>query len=100
MHSTSDLFMSFVYIFYVTDLVVQRCPCLMVCMDISIMGMCRPFAQMFKLSVLISSLKVFRLNSLYPWNGSMLNLIALYMLVTVLNSLMILSVIFEMQFRL
>ena len=41
------------------------------------------------------SLKSFSLKSLSPWNTSMLKPLYLYMLVTVFNYLMILSVLFE-----
>ena len=72
MHSASNLVMSLVYLLYYTECVVKRAPCLMVCMDHSMMGMCRPFAQIFKLAGLMFSFNTFMLKSLSPWYISML----------------------------
>ena len=77
---------------------VQRDILLMICMDLSMMGTCRPFAHMFTLAGLMCSLKAFRLNLLSPWKTSMLKPLAFYMLLTVFNYLTILSALFEMQF--
>ena len=93
-HSKSDLVISFVYLLYSTECVVQRAPCLMVRMDISMMGMCRTFAHMFKLAGLVFSLKEFIMNSLSPLYTFMFKPLHLYMLVTVCSSLIILSVFF------
>ena len=60
-HSTSDLVMSFVYILYCIDCVVQRAPWLMVYMDLLMMGMCCTFSHMFKLAGLMCYLKPFNL---------------------------------------
>ena len=57
MHSTSDLVMRVVYLLYVTECVVQRTPFLMVFMDLSMMGMCHSFAQIFKIAGLMCYLK-------------------------------------------
>ena len=77
MNSTSDLVMSLMYLLYGTECMVQRSPCLMVFMDISMMGLCCPFAQIFKLADLMCSLKAFMLNSLYPCYISMLKPVTL-----------------------
>ena len=95
MHSTSENFMRFVYMLYVTECVVQRSPSFMVCMELSKIEMCFPFAQMFKLADLMCSFNAFRLKSLSPWNTSMLKPLALYMLVIFFNCFMILSALFE-----
>ena len=71
----------------------------MVCMDLLMMGIFHPFAQMFKLADLMCSLKAFRLNSLYPWKMSMFKPLDLYMLLNVFNYLMMLSALFEVQFN-
>ena len=76
---------------------VQRDPCLVVYMDLLMMVMCHPFAQMFKLPVLMCSLKAFRLNLLSLWKTSNLGPLALYILLTVFNYLMMFSVLFEVQ---
>ena len=76
---------------------VQRTPFLMDFMDLSMMGMCRPFAQMFKLAGLMFSLKTFRSNSFYPWKMSMLKPLDLYMMLSVFNYLIILSALFEVK---
>ena len=94
----SYLVMSFVYLFYGTECVMQRAPCSMFCMELSMMVMCLPFAQMFKLSGVMCSIKVFMLNYLSPCNTSMLKPFSLYMLLTVFNSLMIFSALFEIKF--
>ena len=96
-HSTSELVMSFIYILYVTECVVQWSPCLMFCMDLMMMWMYHPFEHMFKIAGLICSLKAFKVNLLSPRNTSMYKPLDLYMLVTVFNSLMILSLLFEMK---
>ena len=44
------------------------------------------------------SIKSFRLNSLSLWKMSMLKTLALYMLLTVINYLMMLSALFEVKF--
>ena len=62
MYSTSDLVISLVYPLYGKEYVMQRDIFLMVLMNISMMGMCRPCVHMFKLSGLIFSLKAFILN--------------------------------------
>ena len=62
------------------------------------MGMCLPFSNMFKLAGLVFSLKAFRLNSLSLCKRSILKPLSLYMLLTVLNSLMMLSALFEVKF--
>ena len=67
MHSTSDIFISLVHPFYGTECVVQHGTWLMVWMDLSAMGICRPFTHMFKLSGLMFLLKAFILNSLSLW---------------------------------
>ena len=66
MHSASNLVMSLVYLLYGTEYVVQRALFLMVCMDLSIMEMCRPFVQMFKRYGMMCSLKAFMSNRLSP----------------------------------
>ena len=76
-HSTSDLVMRFVYLLQGTECVVQRATCLMVCMELLMMGMCRTFVHRFKLSGLWCSLKAFMLKSLSPWKTYMLNTLAL-----------------------
>ena len=98
MNYTSELVMSLMYLFYGTQCVVQRAPCYIVCMDLSIMEICCTFAQMFELSDLMCYLKEFRLKSFYPWKTSMLKPLYLYMLVNVFNCLMILSELFDIQF--
>ena len=45
---------------------VKRAHFLIDYIDLLMMGMCRTFAQMFKLAGLMFSLKAFRLNSLSP----------------------------------
>ena len=67
-------------------------------MNLLIMGMRHPFAQMFKIAGLIFYLKAFWLNFLSPRKTSMLKPLALYMMLTVFNSLMMLSAIFEVKF--
>ena len=62
------------------------------------MGICCAFAHMFKLYGLMCSIKEFRLNSLSPWETSMLKPIDLCMLLTVFNSLMMLSALIEVKF--
>ena len=98
MNSTSGLVMSLIYLLYCMECVLQRAPCLMVFMDLSMMGICCPFEHILKIAGLMCPLKVFKLNSLYPRNMSMLKPLALYMLVTVFNYLMILFVLFEIKF--
>ena len=56
-HPKSDLVMSFVYLLYVIECVVHIAPCLMVCMELSTVGMFCPFAHIFKLSGLMCYLK-------------------------------------------
>ena len=58
---------------------------------------CRPFSQMFKLAVLVCSLKSFMLNFLSPLYKSKLKPFYLYMLVTFWSSLMILYILFEIK---
>ena len=62
------------------------------------MGMCGQFAHMFKLAILMCSLKAFQLKSLSFWKISTIKPIALYILFTVLNYLMVFSALFEVQF--
>ena len=78
--------MSLVYFSYGKECVLHRDPCLMVCLYLSIIGMCRTFAQMLKCFGLIWFLKAFMLNSLSLWCMSMLKYLDLYMLVTVWSS--------------
>ena len=98
MYYKSVLVMIFVYLLYGTECVLHCALLLMVCMDLSMMGMCHPFAQIYKLAGLMCYIKAFRLNSLSPQKTSMLKHLDLYMLLTVFNYLMILSVLFEVQF--
>ena len=97
MYLTSDFVIIFVYILYGTECVVQRAPCLVVCMDHLMIGTCLPFAHMFNLSWMMCYLKALKFNLLSPWTKSMLKPLAFYMLVTVFIFLMILSVLFEIQ---
>ena len=62
------------------------------------MGICHPFAQMFKFSGLMWSLKAFILNFLSPLYKFMLKPLDFYMLVTVWIYLVILFVLFEIPF--
>ena len=62
MYSKSVLVMIFVYLLYGTECVMKRAPLFMVCMELSMMVMCCPFAHMFKLAGLVFSIKVFRFN--------------------------------------
>ena len=77
---------------------MQHNPFLMVCLDLSMMIMCRPFAHIFKLSGLMCSLKAFMLNLFSPCKTPTLNRLALYIFLNVFNYLMILSVLFDIQF--
>ena len=61
------------------------------------MGMCHTCAYMFKISVLICSLKEFILDSFSLWYTFMLKPIALYMLVTSWSSWIILSALLEIK---
>ena len=98
MHSTSKLVISFMYILWDTECVVQRATCLMDCMDLLMMVICCTFSQMFKIDGLVISLKTFRLNLLCSYKTSMLKPLSLYMLLTVLNYLMMLYALFEVKF--
>ena len=69
----------------------------MVCVELSMMGMCRHFAHMFKIDGLMCSLKSFKLKFLSLWKPSMLNSLALYMMLTVFNYLMVFPALFEVQ---
>ena len=69
-------------------------------MELLIIVMFRPFAQMFNLAELVCSLKAFRLNLFSPRETDMLNCLALYMRLIFFNSLMILFAFFELQFLL
>ena len=70
----------------------------MVYMGLSIMLVWRPFAQTFKISGLISYLKLFGLNSFSPLKTSVLKPLVLYMLLTAFNFLILFSAIFQVQF--
>ena len=89
MHSKSELVMRTVYLLYGTEGVMQCAPCLVVCMDISIMVICFRFSQIFKLSCLMCCLKELMLNLMSLWYIFMLKPLALYMFVTVWSSLII-----------
>ena len=82
---------------YGTECVVQCAHLLMVFMYISMMVMCRPFAHMFKIYGLMCSLKVFMLNLLSLWYAYMLKPLALYRLMNVWSSLMMLYALFEIK---
>ena len=79
---------------------VKRAPCLMVWMNILMMRMCCPCEHIFKLSGLLLSFNAFIFNSLSPWYTFMFKPPALYMLVTMWSSWMILSAILDIKFLL
>ena len=98
MHSTSDLVIILVYLLYGIYCMVHCSPCLMVCMDILIMGTCSAFVHRFKPAGMMCSLKSFMLNLFSPLYTNVLKPLSFYMLVTVWSSLVILSGISEIKF--
>ena len=61
-------------------------------------GMCRPCENIFKLDVLIFSLKAFIFNSISPWHTFMLKPLDFYILLTVWSSWMTFSVLLKIHF--